>query len=46
MWSRAIVMDELVRQILQLKFDLEEAQRRIQRLENAVFLKDEIEDDE
>lgn len=42
MWQKAVSLDELIRQVLQLKLDLDDAHRRIQRLENAIFLEDEL----
>jgi hypothetical protein len=42
MWSNALQIDELIKQVLQLKLDLDDAHRRIQRLEEAIFLEDEL----
>lgn len=42
MWSNALQIDELIKQVLQLKLDLDDAHTRIQRLEAAMFTDDEL----
>lgn len=42
MWQNAVSLDELIKQVLQLKLDLEDAHTRIQRLEAAMFTDDEL----